>query len=71
MAAIFFFLMAAALLYRVLWPLLSRILYALERNQLIRQHKLLGTIGLAPLFDALSNSSWAMWLKSVIAGHAS
>ena len=58
--------MICALLHRLLWPLISRVLYSLERFQVIRQHGVLGTIAIALLFDAGRHSVVVAWTEGLL-----
>jgi hypothetical protein len=58
-AAVAFFavaLMTAALLHRLLWPMIKRPLYAIHRHELIKNPKLLWGIGIALLMAGLPNN---------------
>lgn len=66
LAALVFLMMFVVSIHKLLSPVLSRFVYSVQRNELIRQHKLLGAIGFALLLDAGSQSVWAAWLKGII-----
>lgn len=52
-----------AVAHRVVWPLLSRIVYAAERHKFFKERKLFGSLGTALMIHAGGGA----WLKSVAA----
>ncbi len=55
-------IMAILLAHRLAWPLLKRPIYAANRKQLIKNTKLLGTLGTMLLLYAFPNNSVVKWI---------
>ena len=64
-AAVAFFaiiLMIAALLHRLIWPMISRPIYAVHRYELVKKPNILGAIGVALLMAGLPNNPVVKWV---------
>jgi hypothetical protein len=51
-------IIALGFLNWIVWPILSRVVYAAERNQFFRERKLFATFGFALLIHAASGGGW-------------
>jgi len=67
-ALIIVLLMLAALLHRILWPILARPVYAVYRRGVIKQSKLLGTVGILSLSFAWPNNPLILLIGKLIRG---
>ena len=60
--AVMLFLLA----HRLLWPLIQRPVYSAHRRQLIKNSKLLGTLGTMLLLYAFPHDTLLNWIKSLL-----
>jgi hypothetical protein len=50
----------------IIWPILSRVVYAAERNQFFRERKLFATFGFALLIHAAGGVGWVMTILGLL-----
>ena len=65
-AALIVIVMGVTVLHRVLWPLMARPLYALAQHGVVRQSKLLGSLGFGLLAFGIGNRQWLVSLGKTV-----
>jgi hypothetical protein len=65
-AGLIIIVMGLIALHRVLWPLMARPVYALAQHGVIRQHKLLGSLGFALFALGIGSLPWLISLGKIV-----